>query len=364
MKKKVSIHDIARHLNVSSATVSLVLNGKAEKNHIRKEVSDKILAYVKETGYRPNMVAKSLRTGKTRIIGMLVEEISNPFFSSIASIVENEAYQAGYKLFYSSTENDTAKASALITAFRERQVDAYIIVPAPGIESEIQSLIDDRYPLVLFDRNIPSLPASNVIIDNYGSSQNAVQHLLNNHYQRIAMVTLESDQLQMTERERGFREAMKAARKTASILKVDYHTPYEKTIKIIERFMKEHPEVDAMLFATNYLALAGLEAIKNRKLAVPDDMAVVAFDDNSHFNLFSPSITAVAQPVKEIAHEIIRQLKRQLSGTEKDIRRQTSVLKTELVIRESSLPKKNIVIKEKPAGVNGKKHRAVNAVHL
>src|SRR5215207_6456674 len=141
MKKKISIHDIAKHLGVSSATVSLVLNGKAEQNHIRKELVEKILHYVKEVDYRPNMLARSLRTGKSRIIGKLVEDISNPFFSSIARYVEEEAYRSGYKLFYSSTENDTAKTKELIRAFRERQVEAYVIAPTPGIEEDLQVLI-------------------------------------------------------------------------------------------------------------------------------------------------------------------------------------------------------------------------------
>ena len=146
MKKKLSIHDIAKHLNVSAATVSLVLNGKAEENKIRPEVVEKIKAYVKEVGYRPNLVAKSLRTGKSRIIGMLVEGISDYFFASIARIVEAEAYKAGYKLFYSSTDGEPEKAKALIKAFRERQVDGYIIAPTPGIEEEIQELPGKRWP--------------------------------------------------------------------------------------------------------------------------------------------------------------------------------------------------------------------------
>src|SRR5215210_9582258 len=129
MKKKISIHDIARHCNVSSTTVSFVLNNKAGENKIRKEVVDKILDYVKEVNYTPNHVAKSLRTGKTRIIGMLVEGISDPFFAAIAKGIEQRAYKLGYKIFFASTDNDTSKAKDLIKVFRERQVDAYIIAP-------------------------------------------------------------------------------------------------------------------------------------------------------------------------------------------------------------------------------------------
>src|ERR1051325_8473901 len=178
MKKSISIHDIAKHLNVSAATISFVLNGKADQYKIRPEVVERVKKYVKEVGYRPNLVAKSLRTGKTKLIGMLVEGISDPFFSSIARIVEAEAYKAGYKLFYSSTDNDPEKARALIKAFQERQVDGYIIAPTPGIEDEIQELLDDHSPVILFDRYLPSLKTTNVIIDNYKGAYEAVQHLV------------------------------------------------------------------------------------------------------------------------------------------------------------------------------------------
>ena len=140
---------MARELNLSATTISFVINGKAAEKRISNDVKERVLAYVKETGYQTNMVAKSLRTGKTKIIGMLVEDISDPFFSSIARVVEEKAYKLGYKIFNSSTENDTIRARDLIKVFRERQVDGYIIAPSPGIEEEIQQLVDDNFPVVL-----------------------------------------------------------------------------------------------------------------------------------------------------------------------------------------------------------------------
>src|SRR5205823_12757554 len=121
----------------------------------------KILNHVKKIGYQPNLVAKSLRTGKTKIIGMLVEYISDPFFASIAGVVEEKAYKHGYKIFYSSTENETKKAKALIQILRDRQVDGYIIAPPPGIEEDIQLLKADGFPVVLFDRYFPKLETNN-----------------------------------------------------------------------------------------------------------------------------------------------------------------------------------------------------------
>src|SRR5882757_10164198 len=174
--KKISIHDIARHLNVSSATVSFVLNGKAAEKRISSALEKKVLKFVQKSGYRPNRVAKSLRTGKSKIIGMLVEGISDPFFSSIARIIEERALQHGYKIFYSSTNNDAAITKEIIRVYRDTQVDGYIIAPPPGIEEDIRELMADEFPVVLFDRYFPDLATHNIVVDNFSGSYQAVEH--------------------------------------------------------------------------------------------------------------------------------------------------------------------------------------------
>ena len=130
----MSIHDIAKELNLSATTISFVLNGKADEKKISEDVQRRVSDYIKKVGYQSNLIAKSLRTGKTNIIGMLVEDISDPFFSSISRGVETIAYNHKYKIFFASTENDTEKTKALIKVFRERQVDGYIIAPPPAIK--------------------------------------------------------------------------------------------------------------------------------------------------------------------------------------------------------------------------------------
>jgi LacI family transcriptional regulator len=343
MKKSISIHDIAKHLNVSAATVSFVLNGKADQYRIRPEVVERINRYVKEVGYRPNLVAKSLRTGKTKLIGMLVEGISDPFFSSIARIVEAEAYKAGYKLFYSSTDNDTEKARALIKAFQERQVDGYIIAPTPGIENDIQNLLDGQAPVILFDRYLPSLQTTNIVIDNYNGVYDAMEHLFQSGYQNIGFVTIESEQVQMLDRLRGYADFIEKRSKKACVAKVAYSLAHHENVAIIKSFLTANSELDAVLFATNYLTIAGLQSIKELQLSVPEDIGVVSFDDNSHFELFSPSISAIAQPVEEMSHEIIRQLKLRLVNSA--LRNESFVLKPQFIQRESSLPKEEFTIK-------------------
>lgn len=339
MKKNISIHDIAKHLSISSATVSLVLNGKAEENKIRKEVSDKIHAYVKEVGYRPNLVAKSLRTGKTHIIGMLVESIADPFFSSIAEGIERRAYKLGYKIFFASTENETDKAKALIQVFRERQVDAFIIAPPPGIEKDIQALIDDACPVILFDRYFPAINTDRVVVNNYEGAYQAVKYLQESGYENIGFVTLESDQTQMADRLNGYLKAIKESKQKKLLLRVDYTLEDDVRIEKVKQFLSTHPTLEAVLFGTNYLALNGLAAISSLKLSIPKDVAVISFDDSALFPLLSPTITAIAQPIDAISEAVIKRVMTCLNHTDADSKTESIALETEFIIRNSSTKK-------------------------
>lgn len=337
MQKRKSINDIAKDLNVAISTVSAVLNGKAEERRISTGMTKKVLEYAEKIGYQPNMIARSLRTGKSNIIGMLVEDISDPFFASIARLVEKNAALHNYKLFYSSTENNASKAKGLIRAFRDQQVDAYIIAPTPGIEKEIQLLLNEKAPLVLFDRFFPNIPTNNIVVDNFGGALNATNHLLKNGYKNIAFITLRSKQKQMTDRLEGYIEAVNQQLKPAYINQIDYLFSEEILQEKIEQYINKNPQLDAIFFATNYLAISGLRALKKIGLNIPNEVAVLGFDDNTHFNLFTPSITSVAQPIEKISEEIVRVLIKNIQHNISESDRENVVLQTELIVRESSV---------------------------
>jgi LacI family transcriptional regulator len=346
MKKRTSIHDIAKELKVSATTISFVLNDKAEEKRISEDVKKKVLDYVKQVGYRPNPIAKSLRTGKTNIIGMLVEDISDPFFSSIGRIIEDNLYKLGYKIFHSSTDNNTARAKDLLRMFRDRRVDGYIIAPSPGIEGDIQHLLNNEgKPVVLFDRFFPDLETINVVIDNEGGAYNAAKHLVENGFSNIAFVTLHSEQNQMSARLQGYIKAMHENNLQSYILKVPYDTDSKGLTKMIRSFIETNREINAVLFATNYLTVSGLKAISELNLKIPEDIGVTGFDDNTHFALFSPSITAIAQPIQEISEEVVKQLIAAPNNAEESNKRRTVVLPVKLVVRNSSVAsvKKKIV---------------------
>ena len=335
MKRKISIHDIAKELGVSSTTVSFVINGKAKEKRISIEMEERIQAYVQKVGYQPNMMAKSLRTGKSKIIGLMVENIADPFFSSIARIIEENTYKLGYKIFHSSTDNDTDKSKDLIKVFRERQVDGYIIAPAPGIEDNIQQLIDDGIPVIQFDRYFNALNTDVVVIDNEGGAYAAARHLFDNGYTNIGFVTLDSFQVQMTDRLKGYQKAIKESGAKKMVLHVPFGIESIQSTEKIKEFIEQHKSMDAILFATNYLAISGLLAIRELGISIPREMGIVGFDDNSHFALFSPSITAVAQPVQEISEAVIKLMITCL-GENKKRKREKIVLKTILNVRDSS----------------------------
>ncbi|MVT08800.1 LacI family DNA-binding transcriptional regulator [Chitinophaga tropicalis] len=339
MKKKLSIKDIAEQLNVSKTTVSFVLNGKASENGVSQAMQRKVLSYIEKVGYRPNKMAQGLRTGKSKTIGMMVEDISDTFFSTIARKFEEILTTKGYKIIYGSTENNTDVTKELIRVFRNHQVDGYIIAPPPGIEEDIKALIEDGVPVIIFDRPLTELDVDSVLVDNYRGAYKATQHLLANGYKNIVMVTLLSEQTQMRERERGYRQCVEEAGGKPAILKIRYHEKKEKAIADIEQYLKNNRKTDAVFFATNYLAENGLEAIANCKLAIADRIGVVVFDDSNWFRLFKPSITAISQPIEAICTEVTNLLMERLEQ-KKEIAPKAIVLPTNMIIRNSSVPVK------------------------
>lgn len=334
---KLSIKDIALQCNTSITTVSFVLNGRAEEKRISKELKEKILKTVEDTGYKQNQFARGMRTGKTNIIGLIVEDISNSFFSAVARIIEENAYKRGYKIIYCSTDDNTEKTKELIKLFVERNLDGYIITPPKGLEDEIQFLIDKKIPVVLFDRYFPRLTTDYVVVDNFNGSKMAVQHLFDAGFANIALVTTSSDQTQMLERLNGYEKAIIENGKKPKILKIPFDNSAEQNIKIISDYLNKNKDLDAIFFSTNYLAFRGLEAITELGMKIPDDIAVVAFDDQEFFRIYNPAITAVSQPVKDISLKLIDILLQKMESQEKPI--QKIILSTDLVIRNSSVKK-------------------------
>lgn len=338
-KKAVSIRNIADELKISVTTVSFVLNGKAKEKHISKELTQKVLDYAKLINYRPNQIAQSLRTGKSKILVFMVEDISNNFFSKLARIFEDIAYEKGYKVIFCSNENDDEKSNELINLFNFRQVDGFVIVPSPGIRGTIENLINDNIPVVLLDRFFEGLDCNSVVIDNEQASFDATLHLIHNQFKNIGFITTASDQSQMQGRLSGYLKAVNENNLNPILLQIPFNEIYKgKGKEYVKRFLDQHSNLDAVYFATNYLAQSGLEVFKENNPALISDLGIIAFDDNDMFKIYSPAITSVAQPLQEISTKLMEILLPLLEKKEvAEVITRQIVVKTELIVRESSL---------------------------
>ncbi len=335
-KKKISINDIARKFNTSKSTVSFILNGKAKEKRISEELTRNVLNHIEEIGFRRDSVALSLATGKTNTIGLIVENIGDPFFASVASLIEEKAYENKYKISYSSTNGKTSKAISLINMFNDRKVDGYIICPPEHVDKQVKALIEEGTPTILFDRFIPELQADYIGIDNFEITFKAAKHLYESGYRNIALVTLDSAQTQMQARLEGYNKFIEKKNLQEYLLKIPFNLPEEQSISRITTFLKRNKSIDAVIFATNYLAVRGLQSIRILSINIPDQLGVIAFDDNSLFKLYSPSITAIAQPIEELSEKLIDMLLERMKESPTRGRRKKVIVPAKLVVREST----------------------------
>lgn len=334
--KKITIKDIANEAGVSISTVSFVINDKGEKMGISATVIKKVQDIAEKLHYRPSMIATSLRTGKTRSIGLIVEDISNQFFSDLARIIEDEAKSIGYRVFYCSTGNDDERSEELINSLLQANVDGFIITPTNKLEKSIERLLKLKKPVVLVDRYFPGQKVSHVVMDNYEGAHSATQFLIKKGRKNIAVVNNEAGMIQMQSREEGYRDAMKeeGIYDESLVLHLNYHSSEESRIADILSFFKKRAKIDAVLFLANYMGLAGLQAFREMGLRIPEDLSVISFDDHDSFRLHSPTITVVAQPIKEIAEKTIKLLMDQMTNEESFVIDKV-LEKGKLVIRES-----------------------------
>lgn len=311
MKKRLSISDIAKNLGVSVTTVSFILNGKAKEKRISDAMTRRVLDYVKKVGYKPNQLAKSLRTGKSKTLGLLVEDISNAFFASIADQIEKLAYNHGYHIVYCSMNNDDTRAKELIQLFFDRQIDGFIIAPTEGLKDVIQHLLKNNVPVVLFDRTIEGLAVNSVISENNEGTFQGTRYLfLDKQAAKVGFVTIDSNQQQMKGRLDGYMRAVDEMCGDISVKKINRSMDEDQVVDEIRGFI-EGNKLDGVLFATNYLALSGLKAIKKYGLEIDH---LVSFDENVVFSLVDPPVSAISQNIEEIAKQIVSILIAEING--------------------------------------------------
>ncbi|MRG45002.1 substrate-binding domain-containing protein [Chitinophaga sp. SYP-B3965] len=333
MKKKVSLKDIAQEAGVSTALVSYVLTNKEEKARVGQEMAKKIRKIARKLNYQPNHIARSLKSGRSDTIGLIVADISNPFFANIARTIEDEAKRNNYTVIFGSSDENVDKSRDLINVLLNRQVDGLILIPTEGSEQQIKTLQNQNVPFVLIDRYFPDIPASHISINNYESAYNAVSHLIKMGRQQIGMIAYKTALHHISERKRGYMEALTDQKK--SLMKLARYSHLKEDIKLaIDQLLNARKPADALFFATNSLAIEGLKYINELGIRVPEDLAVVSFDESEAFDLFYSPVTYVRQPILEMGKEAVRVLLEQIKDADKPA--ELICIDTELVIRKSS----------------------------
>ena len=335
MEKRVSLKDIARKVGVSTALVSYVLNNKKE-NRISKAVAQKIREAAQALNYRPNHIAKSLKTRKTFTLGLIVADIANTFFSTLARIIEDEAEANGYTVIFASSDEKAERSQKLTEVLLDRQVDGIILAPAEGTEAHIRSLQEKGIPLVLIDRFFPGLNVSYVGVDNCGAAYRCTAYLVETGCRQIGMIGFNTTLLHLQDRKKGFLQALKDRGYTVAteqIKEVSLDASKEEVETALAQLLSGPQPIDGLFFASNKLSTFGLKYINTLPLHVPDDLAICSFDQSDATELFYASLTHVRQPLQEMGKQAIRLL---LQGMEKEKRIEQIHLPAELIIGKST----------------------------
>lgn len=338
--KKISLDEVARSLGVSKTLVSLVLNNKGDAYGISKETQKKVLKKARELNYRPNLVARGLRTGQSNIIGLIVADIANPFYSKIARSIEDKAQRHGYHLMICSSDEDPERESGLIDLLIEGQnVNGLIISTTQQKTGQLTQLKKSGYPLVLIDRYLPQFSASYVGVDNFLGAQKMTEHLINLGYRKIGLLTITPNFLSsINDRVAGYKEALKKhnIRFDPKLVRdIPFNSIQESIGKELRDLMAPPHRVDAVFMLNNNLCAYGLEYLHEAGWRIPNDLAVVSFDDVEFFKFSNPPVTAVAQPLEAIGHKAVELLLEQIRHKGTQQKPKTIELDTELVIRRS-----------------------------
>ena len=298
-KRKPKLSDIAEKAGVSIALVSYVLNNR-HPDRIKKETADKIRAIAKELNYRPNPLAKGLKTNKSGAIGIILADLANPFSAQIARIIEDNVRLQNYILLIGSMDEDPEKFKNLVDTFTQYQVEGMIVVPCEACMKEIENIKQQGTPYVLIDRYFPSQSFNYIANDNYYSTVTCVNKLVEEGKKHIGFITQKTDYFHLQERTRGFLEASKnhglntdGKVKEVSISDIDTNTS-----NAIKELMEENPELDAILFATNIFTLAGLKYANQHNLKVPEDIQIMGYDEVEYYDIFPAPISYYKQPLE------------------------------------------------------------------
>jgi LacI family transcriptional regulator len=331
-----TVHDVARHAGVSTSTVSHVLN---RTRFVSDELRERVLAAMRELDYTPNAAARMLTLKRSQTIGLIVSDIRNPFFASVARGVEDVAQEQGYTLVLCNSDESAWRETACLYALETRAVDGVLLASAGVADEHLSRLVQAGYPIVLVDRDLPELGAPAVLLDNEGAAYSAVWHLITRGHQRIAMLSGRAAISTTTERVAGYQRALREAGiDLDDRLVVSGESTSEGGVIAANKVLELDDPPSAVFSGNNLMSIGALQAIGNRGLLVPEDVALVGFDDFPFpwSDAFRPHLTTVAQPTYELGRRAAELLVQRLKGVSSTASPERVVLEGKLVVRESS----------------------------
>ena len=308
VRKRSSLKDIADALGLSKTTVSFVLNGKANEYHIGEETAKRVWETAERMQYNPNFTAISLRDGCSKILGIVVSDISNPFFASLARLYEDEAAKIGYTVFFGSSDENADKMQQVINNLIARGVDGLIVVPCKDSETFISSLVPRGIPLVLLDRYFPNQEISYVALDNFEATRQATAYILNKGSKQPAIVAYDLDLIHMHERIRGYEQGMadKGMRAMSNVIRIEPNISTPDMAYLLKESMDRG--TDGFIFTTNLITLSGMYALL--ELGCPTkDLRLVGFDGTPAFDFFDCPITYILQPLEQLVEASLTAVK-------------------------------------------------------
>jgi LacI family repressor for deo operon, udp, cdd, tsx, nupC, and nupG len=327
-----TIRDVARRAGVSVATVSRVVNHSAHR--VSAPTRRRVLEAVQALGYQANVIAQGLKKRASRTVALIVPDISNPFFPAIARGIEDVASQHGYAVLLCNTYEDLARERAYLDLLRKRWVDGVIFATAGTNTAHLRALRREGRPVVLVARDVDGVRIDAVLVDNFSGSYQATAHLLRLGHRRIAHIAGPASLHVARERRRGYERALAdAGLPPSSIVVGEGDFTADGGRRAVAAWLQRQVEFTAVVAANDLMAIGALEALRAAGRRVPDDVAVVGFDDITFASLVQPALTTVAQPKYRMGQLAMQRLLELMAGASPAGRRM--VLEPQLIVRES-----------------------------
>lgn len=329
----MSIKKIAKKAGVSTATVSRVLNGS---DKVRRSTAKRVLEVVDDMNYRLDHVARRMKKkpSDSLVIGLIITDIGNPFFSNIAKGVEDVAFKNKHILMICNTNESSEKEKFFLNSMISEKVSGVIIVPTSGNNSFLGKLVEDGFPMVMVDRRIKDLNIDTVSINNEAGGYIATRQLIDRGHKRIGIVCGIKGLSNTKERFEGYKKALKEEGLSLSKELVTYGDYIESGGRqAMVELLSLNDRPTAVFSTNNLMTLGCIKEIHSRKISIPDEMALIGFDDSTWAEALMPPLTTVKQPGYELGINAAELLIKRLN--DENSSRINIVLNPELIIRES-----------------------------